>query len=258
MLAPPKYQNNLATGFLYLSEGIRLIWHPKLRAFILIPLLVNLALFIVLTSVIFSYFDWAIEGVMNFLPTWLAPLAWLTVVVVGMIFLVIYGYSFNLITNIIAAPFYGILAQKTEELLSGQSPPDESLFKMVPRVILREIKKLIYFLARGFVVLLIMLFVATIPVLNVLAPAIGLAWAAWTMAIQYSDYAADNHQKDFKELRFCLWQKKFSSLGFGGFLMLCSVVPVVNIFIMPAAVTGGTSFWLKELSACNTTGCRIN
>ncbi|VUD59870.1 Sulfate transporter CysZ [Thalassocella blandensis] len=257
MLSPPKYQNNLATGFLHLSEGIRLIWHPKLRAFIMIPLVVNLALFVVLTSVIFSYFDGAINWIMDFLPSWLAPLAWLTVLVVGMLFLVVYGYSFNLITNIIAAPFYGILAQKTEELLTGQSPPDESLLKMVPRVILRELRKLIYFLTRGCVVLLVMLLIATLPLINLLAPAIGLAWAAWSMAIQYSDYAADNHQKDFKELRFCLWQKKFSSLGFGGFIMLCSVVPVVNIFIMPAAVTGGTSFWLKELAACNTTGCSI-
>lgn len=263
MLASPKYQNNLATGFMHLSEGIRLILHPKLRVFILVPLIINIVLFVLITSMLFTFFSDGVGWVESLLSSsswvsWLAPLANLVFVVFAMVLLIIYGYSFNLITNIIAAPFYGILAQRTEQLLTGNTPPEESLAKMVPRVLVREISKLMYFLSRGLVILLIMLLVSTIPLVNLLAPAIGLAWAAWSMTIQYSDYAADNHQRDFKELRYCLWQKKYSSMGFGGFIMLCSVIPIVNIFIMPAAVIGGTSFWLRELAKCNRTGCAIN
>ena len=245
-MLPPKYQNNLATGCYYYAEGLRLIWRPELRPYLLVPLLVNGLLFVVLTCALFQYMGGAMDTVMNVLPTWLEPLAMIAWVLIAILLLIIYGYSFNMITNIIAAPFYGILAQKVEELLTGEPAPEESLWRMVPRVMLRELSKLIYFLSRGIVVVLIMLLVSFIPVIQVLAPFIGLAWSAWTMAIQYTDYATDNHQRPFKTLRQCLWRKKFSCAGFGSVIMLCSITPIVNIFAMPAAVALNT----RLQSAC--------
>jgi len=97
----------------------------------------------------------------------------------------------------------------------------------------------------------------TIPVVNFIAPFIGLAWGAWSMSIQYSDYCADNNQVAFKPLRGCLWDSKFSSLGFGGFIMMCSITPIVNIIAMPVAVVGGTLYWLHELRACDERRCSV-
>jgi len=71
------------------------------------------------------------------------------------------------------------------------------------------------------------------------------------MSIQYADYAADNHRLPFEKMRDALGLKLRSSLGFGGLIVGCSVVPVVNLFAMPAAVTGGTLFWLNELEDCS-------
>jgi CysZ protein len=257
VLPPPKHQNNLATGVFYYTEGLRLLLHPKLRPYILVPLLVNIVLFTFLTGVMLHYFGGLIDWATAFIPTWLAPLAFLAWILLGILMLIIYGYSFNMITNIIAAPFYGLLSMKTEELLTGKTPPDESLLRMIPRVMWRELCKLWYFFSRGLVVVLVMILVGTIPLVQILAPLIGLAWGAWSMAIQYADYPADNNQKNFKTLRNCLWQKKFSSTGFGAFIMLCSVIPIVNIFAMPAAVTGGTYLWLRELKSCQEGACQI-
>jgi CysZ protein len=67
------------------------------------------------------------------------------------------------------------------------------------------------------------------------------------MSVQYVDYAADNHQLSFEEMRRRLLQKKYSSMGLGGMVMLASIVPVFNIIAMPAAVTAGTLFWAREL-----------
>lgn len=274
MLPPPKYQNNLASGTVFMSEGIKLLWHPKLRLYILVPLLVNIVLFILLTSAFVGYISGILDSSEGFslnFPSWLAwlewvleklaiilkPLAWLAWVLLGIIILIIYAYSFNIITNIIAAPFYGMLATKAEEVLTGKAPPEEPLTKMVPRVIARELSKLMYFITRGLAIMLVMIFLGTIPLIGFISPLIGLAWGAWSMAIQYADYPADNHQLGFKALRKCLWRKKFSSLGFGGFIMLCTLVPIVNIFVMPAAVTGGTIFWLRELKGCRNENCDI-
>lgn len=231
-------------------QGVKLIWHPSLRVYILVPLIVNCVLFIVLTSSMLSYLSGTIDGVMSDLPGWLAPLAWIAWTVIGVLLLIIYGYSFNMITNILAAPFYGLLAEKAETLLTGVPLPQESLSEMIPRVFSREFSKLVYFLLRGILVTLVIILVATIPLIGIIAPLLGLAWGAWSMTVQYSDYPADNHQRDFKILRKKLWNKMFSSFGFGGMVMACSIVPILNIFAMPAAVVGGTIFWLNELKKC--------
>lgn len=246
--------NNIVTGIGYFIDGARLLLHPKLRIYLLVPLLVNCVLFILLTSLFLTYlygvvgsgFSW----VPDWLEPWLAPLKWIAWLIFGAIFLMIYGYSFNMITNILAAPFYGLLAENTEKILTGQDIESEPISKMIPRVTFREIQKLIYFLLRGILIILAILMISMIPVIQIIAPFIGLAWGAWSMAIQYADYPADNHQLAFHKLRQCLWQRMYSSLGFGGAIMSCSVVPFVNIFAMPAAVAGGTIYWVNELKRC--------
>jgi CysZ protein len=240
-------KNNLISGAGYFVDGIHLLWRRELRAYILVPLAINLVIFGVITSVAFHYFGDLLTWLQSYLPTWLEWLAWLAWIVLGAVGLLIYGYSFNMITNIVAAPFYGLLAEKVELLLCGEELPQESLLHMLPRVTWREIMKLTYFIVRGIFIILLMLLVAFIPVINITAPLIGLAWSAWSMSIQYADYAADNHQVPFDNLRYRLRNNLYSTLGFGGMVMGCSIIPVINIFAMPAAVTGGTLFWLNEL-----------
>lgn len=233
-------------------EGAKLLTHPKLRIYIVVPIIVNCVLFIVLSTLLLSYFWTIVESGNSFIPEWLQPwvepFAWFVWALVAVLFLIIYGYSFNVITNFVAAPFYGMLSEATHKILTGQALPDEHLGKMLVRVFSRECSKLLYFLGRGFLIILVMILVSLIPVVQVLAPAIGLFWGAWSMAIQYADYPADNHQIPFPDMRNSLWSRLRSSIGFGGAVMGCSVIPIINIFAMPAAVTGGTIFWLNEHS----------
>lgn len=247
MLLPSPRKNHAFTGAHYFMDGVRLLWRRELRPYILVPLAVNLVLFAVLTGIFIHYFSDLLAWLQNFLPTWLEWLAWLAWIVLGAIILLIYGYSFNMITNIIAAPFYGLLAEKVEMLVTGENLPEESLLRMIPRVTWREIIKLTYFIVRGIFIILLMILVAFLPVINIAAPLIGLLWSAWSMAIQYADYAADNHQLPFDKLRYRLRRNLYSTMGFGSMVMGCSIVPVLNIFAMPAAVTGGTLLWIHEI-----------
>jgi len=244
-------ENSFSAGVNYMIEGMKLIWHPQLRVYILVPLIVNVLLFIGLTSVLMGYFWSMVDGSSTLIPEWLAPYVapfkWFVWTIVGALLLIIYGYAFNVITNIIAAPFYGLLAESAEKLLTGNDLPPESLWSLVPRVLMREMNKLTYFILRGLLVILLMILVGFIPVIQTLAPFIGLAWGAWSMSIQYADYPADNHHVEFYDMRICLWNRIRSSIGFGGTVMGCSIIPFINIIAMPAAVAGGTIFWLNEL-----------
>lgn len=239
--------NNLATGINYYIEGINLLWRKELRLYIIAPLAINLIIFFVLTTIFFSYFNAGMEFILNWLPSFLHFLKWLLWVLIGAVLLLCYGYIFNAITNIVASPFYGLLAQKTEELVTGKDIPDEPLQEMIPRVIGREIHKILYFLGRGIFVFLVLLLFGFIPLLNLLVPIIAALWGSWCMAIQYVDYACDNNQLAFAPMRKRLRANIYSSTGFGGMVMLASMIPIINIFAMPAAVTGGTAFWIKEL-----------
>ncbi|MCR6650667.1 MAG: EI24 domain-containing protein [Cellvibrionaceae bacterium] len=131
--------------------------------------------------------------------------------------------------------------------MTGIPVADEPLLKMIPRTLLREMQKLLYFISRGIFIFLVMLLLGLTFILNIFVPVVGILWSAWSMSIQYVDYAADNHQTEFVTLRKMLRKRRYSSVGFGGTVMLCSMVPVLNIIAMPAAVIGGTLFWVNEI-----------
>ncbi|MCW8194398.1 sulfate transporter CysZ [Proteobacteria bacterium 005FR1] len=233
-------KGNFFRGASYLAEGLRLLTHPRLRLFVLVPVLVNAVLFVILTTALVQQFTAMLDWFMEWLPNWLDFLAWVLGVLVALFVVLVYGYSFSMITNVIAAPFYGFLAEKAEELTTGQALDGESLVQMIPRTVLRELRKLWYFIWRS-------LFFLILSLVPLIGPVIAAIWGAWSMSIQYSDYAADNHQTAFTRLRQLLGMRLYSALGFGAVVMLGMMVPVLNIFIMPAAVIGGTMFWLKEM-----------
>lgn len=227
-----------------LVKGTDVILQPGMRRFIVVPLLVNILVFVLLTFWLVHLYGDLLDQLVTWLPDWLAFLAWILWIVFVLLLLVVYGYSFNLITNLIAAPFYGILAEKVATHITGNAPSEEPLGKLIVRTLGRELLKLWYFVSRGLLVLMLIVVVFFIPVIGGFAVlAISALWSAWSMAVQYTDYAADNQQVKFQVMRAQLRTRTVSSLSLGGLIMLGSMVPVVNIFMMPIAVAGATVYW---------------
>ncbi len=231
----------------YFLEGMRLILQPGLRRFILIPLMVNVLIFFVVTAYLWNAFGGVFDQILEWSPNWLDWFAWFLWPLVAFVFLIVYGYSFNIITNFLAAPFFGLLAEKIETQLTGTAPPDEPWSQLIPRTLQREAVKLWYFLSRGLLVLLLFIGLFFIPGANLLGVLIATLWSCWCMAIQYSDYPADNHQLSFRELRRRLNSQQLTSFSYGGIILLGSMVPVLNIFVTPIAVAGATLYWIKEV-----------
>lgn len=238
---------NPASGPASLMLGLKLVLQPDLRLFILIPMIINVVLFFLVTAWLLSEFGLLMDGMMNYLPGWLSFLGSILWLFAAFLLIFVYGYSFSIITNLIAAPFNGVLAEKIEEKLTGIAPPPEPLHQMIPRTLLRELLKLWYFTSRGLLVLLLIIALTFIPLINLVAPLIGILWGAWCMSIQYVDYASDNHKTPFTTLRQQLGGQTLGSYSFGGLVMLGNMVPVLNIFVMPVAVAGATVFWLKDI-----------
>lgn len=239
----------IATSLNNLTRGAKLLTEPELRPFVLIPLAINAVLFALLTFAVVTWIGNQVAEAEGWMPGWLSWVSewglfsWLLSafwLLFGSLLWIAYGYTFGIVANIIAAPFNGILAEKIEERLTGLTPPEESLASMCVRTVGRELQKLGYFLVRGCLLLLLFFVLWWIPGLNLLIPVIGWLWGAWSMALQYLDYPADNHQIAFTDLRREAWTHKWQSLSFGGYVMLGNMIPFFNILMMPIAVAGAT------------------
>ena len=240
-------KDNPVTGFNYLIQGFQLMTQPGLRLFVLIPLAINMIIFSILISLSMAQFsDW-IEAIMGWVPDWLALIRWLLWPLAVILILTVVMYSFSLITNMIAAPFNGLLAEKTEALLTGEEVPGfettAQAFLSFPKSMGRELAKLLYYIPLALVVLAI----SFIPLINTLAPLLWFLLGSWMMVIQYCDYPMDNHRASFAEMKQRIKQKRLTSTGFGAGVMLGTMIPLVNLVIMPAAVCGATVYWVTAI-----------
>ena len=241
-------KGSLTSGARCLSRGARMLGHPSLRLFVIVPLAVNILIFGSLIGVGFSYLSGLIDGWLAGIPGWLDFITWIIWPLIILTVALVSGYLFTSVALLIASPFNALLAEKAEELITGR--PVDSLEGLgaallaLPRGIMRELAKLVYYVPMAAFVLLM----SFIPGLNAIAPVLWFLLGAWMMSIQFIDYPMDNHQLDFAEVKQAVRRRRLSSMGFGGAVALCAGIPVLNFFVVPAAVVGATILWCEELS----------
>ena len=241
----------LATPSL-IMEGLKLLWHPRIRWLVIIPLLINILLFSAVTWVVSIWIgDW-LNWLTASVPEWLQWLAWVIWLLFALLVLVIYSFTFTLFANLIGSPFYGIIAERVIAMQRGdnkQTPQSLTIMLATARnSFLRELQILAYLLPRTVGLLLITFIISFIPIINIAAPLIAGSWAAWTLAIQYFDYPADADQVSFREARQKAGEQRWLSIGFGFSALGAAAIPVLNLLLLPATVIGGTLLWCREYS----------
>ncbi|EOT8212541.1 sulfate transporter CysZ [Escherichia albertii] len=232
------------SGFYYFAQGWKLVSQPGIRRFVILPLLVNILLMGGAFWWLFTQLDVWIPSLMSHVPGWLQWLSYLLWPVAVISVLLVFGYFFSTIANWIAAPFNGLLAEQLEARLTVATPPDTGIFgimKDVPRIMKREWQKFAWYLPRAIILLLLYV----IPGIGqTVAPVLWFLFSAWMLAIQYCDYPFDNHKVPFKEMRTALRTRKITNMQFGALTSLFTMIPVLNLFIMPVAVCGATAMWV--------------
>ncbi|GAA5219245.1 sulfate transporter CysZ [Corallincola platygyrae] len=234
------------SGASYFFRGFDLIKTPGLRKFVILPLAVNLLLFSGAFYYLFLQIEELIGWVNGYLPDWLSWLNYLLWPLLVLTTLLVFSYIFSTVANWIAAPFNGLLAEKVELMLSDRPFDTGGMMDMVkdlPRIFKREWRKLLYYLPRAIACLLLFL----VPVIGqTLAPVVWFLFTAWMMKIQYADYPFDNHKISFEQMRAQLAEQKGASLSFGAIVTLFTMVPILNLVVMPVAVCGATAMWVEQ------------
>ncbi len=235
---------NPLTGPLYLLKGFGLIRRPGLRRFVLVPLGVNVALFSAGIYLAVHYFD---ATMAQLLPEGYEWLEWLLWPLFAIALLLTMFYTFTLVANFICAPFNGLLAEAVERELRGEAHTGSGTLldalREVPKSLWVELKKLGYFLSRAVPLLLLFL----IPGLNLFAPLLWALFSAHLLASEYFDYPMANRGIPFEQQRKVLKENRLTSLGFGGAVMVVTMIPVLNFIAMPSAVAGATALYLERI-----------
>lgn len=245
--------SDFADGVHYILMGFRWLNKPGLRRFVWIPLLVNIILFSVMIYFGVAWFSLFTHWLDQFLPSWLLWLNWLLWILFAISLLIILTYTFTLIANLIATPFNGLLSEKVEVLLTGQriSEPINwlELIKDVPRALKRQLHFILYYLPRAILALVLFF----VPFIQIAAGPIWFLFNAWMMSIQYFDYPTDNHRISFADMRRLLNAKRGLNFGFGIIVMVATMIPFLNFFVMPAAVIGATILYVERYQAEQST-----
>lgn len=180
---------------------------------------------------------------MGWLPDWLTFLEYLLRPLFFLALAAMIFFTFTTIGNFIATPFNALLAEKVQRM-EGAELPDlkwSNWLMIVPRSIGRELRKILYFLPLAIVLLILSFFV---PVLGLV---LWFLFNSWMMAIQYCDYAADNRSISFPEMLSRLKPKLSKSWPFGAVVNLTTMIPFINLLIIPAAVVAASLLWEREI-----------
>lgn len=241
-------KNNPLAGFHHAVSGLRLIFRPGLRRFVIIPMLINILVFSLLVSGGIELFSDLMDRLLP-ADSWLTHLSWLLWPLFALTAVLVVFYTFTAIANLLAAPFNGLLSEKVEMALTGKAIDQGSDWRQLLREflpsILSELRKLLYFVLRAVPLLLLFL----IPGINIAAPFLWLAFNAWYLALEYGDYPMGNHGILFKEQHTRLKRLRLNALGFGAGLLVLMAIPGLNFLAMPAGVAGATVLWRKELAS---------
>jgi len=219
-------------------RGLRQIWQPGLRHYVLVPLAINAALFIAAMAWLMETLDSTLRG---WLPEWLAGLLY-----------PVFAFALGLLTlllttqlaNLLAAPFNNRLALRVETLL-GDPPatiPERPLWAEVRFTLRSEGRRFLHFL--GWALALLVL--GFVPVLGLLAPFGWLLLGAWLMTLQYLDYPLGLRGHDFPAQRRLLRRHLGFSIGFGFAAQLLHLLPGPNLLAMPACVTAACVAWRHQ------------
>jgi CysZ protein len=236
---------NFVLGIKYFLGGFESIRQPGIRRYAILPILVNILLFSAGIYVLGDQFNSLMAQYLPDSESYWIILVYLLWIIFGLLILIIVFFSFTLLANLLGAPFNGPLAAAIEKKLEGhlEQTGGASLIGDIAKALSGELRKWLYYLFWAIPLLII----SFVPVINIASPFLWFIFGGWMMAIEYMDYPMGNHNYTFPAIKNTLRQHRMLSLGFGTAVMAFTMIPFINLVVMPAAVAGASKLWVKEI-----------
>lgn len=225
------------SGFGYFLQGLRLLGKPGVKRFVIMPLLINIALFALLFWLAGDLSDFIVSHYMSHLTGWWSWIASIIKPLIYLLAILIMYFSFSFVANLVGSPFNSYLAAAVEKHLTGKDPigSERSFWAEFVEALLSEVKKWAYYALWAIPLIIISLFIAPI------APFLWFIFGAWMFSIEYLDYPMGNYGLTFSDIRKQIAKKRMLSLSFGSAVTLATMIPIFNFIVMPVAVAGATA-----------------
>ncbi|NJL86405.1 MAG: hypothetical protein HC886_11170 [Leptolyngbyaceae cyanobacterium SM1_1_3] len=239
----------LFIGATYPLRAVRLLLHPKLRPYIVWPLVINLLLGIGLYASLFWFglrrLDAYIDTYLATLPEWLALVRYGVQGLVLLLLLVVTGLVLLQFGSLLGSPFYGRLSEeleliKTGQRLAGLPLTPIGILSDLGRAIAFELKKILLAIAVGSLLLL-----------GNLAPGVGtlvatfggIALAVLLVCLDFLDPPLERRRLRFRSKLKLIWQTLPASASFGLLCLGLVSLPLINLLAIPLCITAGTLFF---------------
>ena len=181
----------------------------------------------------------------------LTHLRWLFFILAAGIFAFLSFFAFVVVVNIIGAPWNDALCAKVEHLTGGHRDGAKSTFRQkfgeLWTGIRHSIIRLIIYLM-GALVLLIAEWVTGAVATPIVAP-LGILWSIVFVSLEFADIPESRRNKTLSEKFDTFKAHPAAMLGFGSVTYLILLIPVLNVLVIPFAVTGITLLYREQLES---------
>lgn len=234
----------------YLNYGFKHLFTRGIKLYVLIPLMINMVLFVFLWWLALHEVSHLITWVNHALPTWLTWLSYLfyLIAIIGMFFITIYFYT--TLAVIISSPFYSLISQTIQSKNNLQITSDNSLktwLLLAPRTIIREIRKILMFMPWALLILVC----SFIPIINLFTAVMWFVLVVFYNIVLFTDYPFDNNEHSLKTLKAFIRKQRGLLLSFGFLTTIGLMIPIVNIIIIPVAIIGATKIYVDHQESIN-------
>ncbi len=178
---------------------------------------------------------------------WTKPEAWYVVwlwyLFLALTFVMLLVIGANTVPLVLLAPLQDPLSEATEELCGDFTAPPFTLanFAKQAGVSIAHTVKRVSLLLGGHALLFPINFVPVAG--SIVWTVLSTVWTMWWLAAEYVGAPMARHLYSFRDVYRALLSRKAAALGFGAALYLLLWVPVLNFFLIPAAVASGTLFF---------------
>lgn len=217
---------------------------PRLRRYVVVPIVVNLVVAAVLYGTLLSLGLGVVDRLVGEVTGPLAGLAALLQVLVLILALLAVGFLLVRFGVVLGAPWYGRLSEEVEALRSGTERPSEpfslaSAGRDLARAVGYEVRKLALVAAVGALLLAANL----VPVLGqVTGTAGGALLAAVVACLDFFEGPLERSRLSFRGKLAVVRRTAPASLGFGLASAGLLAIPFVNLLCLPLCVAAGTIF----------------
>jgi CysZ protein len=234
----------MARGFGYLFEGWGFVLgkHPSLIKHCLMPLAINLLVFVLAAIGLYYFYGDLVNLIWARPGSWFLRIFWYLFYVFIFLLVILIAYvGFFVVQAILSAPFNDLLSERVEQLVAGETPPPFSLARfsrIILRTVLHELARLGIWIG---VMLPLFLLNLVLPFFGPLIFLVGGFYVTATFfGYTYLDYSMSRREWSFGRKWKVLLANRGLTFGFGSSLATALLVPVAGILCVPMAAVGGT------------------